>query len=393
MEVAKKGTYVYWFEYKDALGKEQITAPARFKGRSADLNTSALGAKFTDAKLYVMDKATGNMAVSDYASPPAGEKPKAVKLKASDFEFIRSVRLRVVSEDGAPLESAIVSIVDGEGSAHQAVVTPADDGAARFEDVASGEISVKVKAEGATKTVDSDITVPEKRKTPFFEEDVRVAGDVHTLPVRKEAKTSQGKTEKPASGAGGSTVLFQSLAALAFVIVVIAIAWAIIKSKGITAQEALKKMGVSVPEEQQAGGVQPGPAVDPNMCPFCGQRKDASGNCACSVTPGASPFGAPAPAGGGGPRLIAASGPYAGQIFNLAGPSTTIGRETGEIVLPNDSTVSRRHATLTESGGQYTVRDEGSSNGTFVNGAKITEHRLTPGDEVQIGGTRFRFEV
>lgn len=63
------------------------------------------------------------------------------------------------------------------------------------------------------------------------------------------------------------------------------------------------------------------------------------------------------------------------------------------MALTNDSTTSRRHATLAVLGDEVSIKDEGSSNGTFVNGAKITEQKLTPGDEVQIGGTKFRFEV
>jgi len=83
-----------------------------------------------------------------------------------------------------------------------------------------------------------------------------------------------------------------------------------------------------------------------------------------------------------------------GQVFEIASGSKVIGREAGcDIALVNDNTASRRHATITVSAGDYSIRDEGSSNGTFVNGAKITEQKLTPGDEVQVGGTRFRFEA
>ena len=46
----------------------------------------------------------------------------------------------------------------------------------------------------------------------------------------------------------------------------------------------------------------------------------------------------------------------------------------------------------TEVGG-YRIIDEGSSNGIYVNGARVTDATLHPGDEVAIGGTRFRFEV
>ena len=393
LEVAKKGTYVYWFTYKDPLGESQVTMPQRFKGRSTDLDAAPLSDKFTYAKLYVMDKASGNMAIADFPAPKPGEKPKPTKLKAGDFEYVQAVRLRIVSKDGAPIESAIVRIIDGEGRAIQSVVTPADQGVAAFQDVATGEISIKVNAEGATKTIDSDITLPDKRKTAAFEEDIRVAGDVNTLPVPKAEKKRGGKQRQ--EGGGSSSLIFQSIAALVFIIVVIAVVYAILKSRGVTAADALRQLGVQPQGDQQAGEAATAtqPAVDPNICPFCGQRKDAMGNCACSITPGAAPSGAPAPSAGGIPRLVGTQGTYSGHIFELTAPAMVVGRESGDIVLSNDITISRKHATISESGGLYTVRDEGSSNGTFVNGARISEQKLNPGDEVQLGGTRFRFEV
>ena len=51
-------------------------------------------------------------------------------------------------------------------------------------------------------------------------------------------------------------------------------------------------------------------------------------------------------------------------------------------------------STFTGQQGEYFPRiDEGSSNGIYVNGARVTEALLRPGDEVSIGNTRFRFEV
>jgi pSer/pThr/pTyr-binding forkhead associated (FHA) protein len=82
-----------------------------------------------------------------------------------------------------------------------------------------------------------------------------------------------------------------------------------------------------------------------------------------------------------------------GQIFPIAG-ETTIGRDaTNGVPLAMDTTVSRRHAVIAADGGGYIIRDQGSSNGTFVNGQRVEETALRPGDEVSIGGTRFRFEA
>jgi hypothetical protein len=50
------------------------------------------------------------------------------------------------------------------------------------------------------------------------------------------------------------------------------------------------------------------------------------------------------------------------------------------------------HAELRQEADGYVIVDRGSSNGTWVNGAAVTTHRLRPGDEIMIAGQRFRFE-
>jgi len=145
------------------------------------------------------------------------------------------------------------------------------------------------------------------------------------------------------------------------------------------------------------------PTAD-GICPFCGGRKDPNtGACACTVAgqpsaapswPGPAPGAPVSPPVGSGPRLIAMSGQYAGQWFPLR-PSgaTAIGREAGrDILLVTDSTVSRKHARVENEGGTFVVYDEGSSNGTMVNGVRITRQPLAPGDVVQFGSSAFRFE-
>lgn len=94
-------------------------------------------------------------------------------------------------------------------------------------------------------------------------------------------------------------------------------------------------------------------------------------------------------------HLQGLKGIYWGQTVPLTGPETTIGREkTNTIACDGDSSVSRQHARITESGGAYVLEDLGSSNGTLLNGAKITgPSTLKSGDEIRFGGQHFRFEV
>jgi len=136
------------------------------------------------------------------------------------------------------------------------------------------------------------------------------------------------------------------------------------------------------------------------ICPFCGTKKDPNtGACACAVgaqpQPGMAPIPQPmGPQVGGGPRLVGTSGSYAGQAFPISpsGP-TSVGREPGrDIQLEMDTTVSRRHARIEVEAGAFVVYDEGSSNGTAVNGMRITRQQLAPGDVVSFGTSAFRFE-
>jgi predicted component of type VI protein secretion system len=68
-----------------------------------------------------------------------------------------------------------------------------------------------------------------------------------------------------------------------------------------------------------------------------------------------------------------------------------VGRDPSCEVSHDDSLLSRRHAEFVTVGDEVTVRDLGSRNGVFVNGARAAEHRLSAGDIVQIGPLRARY--
>lgn len=93
-------------------------------------------------------------------------------------------------------------------------------------------------------------------------------------------------------------------------------------------------------------------------------------------------------------RLVGILGPYTGQTFRVLSGEAVIGRELGlHVSLPQEETVSRRHAVLLQQGAGWILRDEGSSNGTWVNGVRIQEQTLLPGDFVRLGQSEFRFEM
>src|SRR5437870_45570 len=75
----------------------------------------------------------------------------------------------------------------------------------------------------------------------------------------------------------------------------------------------------------------------------------------------------------------------------LARSIVSIGRDpSNDVVLP-DAMVSRRHAVIEYRGSQYFLRDCNSSNGSLVNGDRVSERNLRDGDLVAIGTARLLF--
>ncbi|MES2463340.1 MAG: FhaA domain-containing protein [Armatimonadota bacterium] len=87
------------------------------------------------------------------------------------------------------------------------------------------------------------------------------------------------------------------------------------------------------------------------------------------------------------------------DVYPIGAQKTSIGRgkrSGNEIILANDGMVSKRHAAVQydEGTGRFFVRDEGSTNGTFLNGVRLSPGQanpLEPGDQVLLGETTFIF--
>ena len=77
-----------------------------------------------------------------------------------------------------------------------------------------------------------------------------------------------------------------------------------------------------------------------------------------------------------------------GVTFDL-GPEITVGRAAGcQIALIDDTYVSQLHARVFERSGQVYVEDLGSTNGTYVNGHRVSAPTpMHKGDSLQIGST------
>ena len=80
--------------------------------------------------------------------------------------------------------------------------------------------------------------------------------------------------------------------------------------------------------------------------------------------------------------------------YVLEGPRARIGRSKDAECVLHDPNVSRHHAELSRSSsGDWTIADLGSTNGVKVNGRRVSSTRLSPGDQVTLGTTTFRFDI
>jgi len=86
-------------------------------------------------------------------------------------------------------------------------------------------------------------------------------------------------------------------------------------------------------------------------------------------------------------KLVMNRGPQTGQTFVLDQDLLILGRDPSSSIVINDPEVSRQHARITRYGGQIVIEDLRSSNGTFVNGMRLTGPRtLANGDVIGLGG-------
>lgn len=91
--------------------------------------------------------------------------------------------------------------------------------------------------------------------------------------------------------------------------------------------------------------------------------------------------------------LTVSSGPVAGQQFTFDQLPVTIGRGLESTIRLDDRAISRRHAEVYQRDGWLFIRDLDSTHGTQVNGVWVSEQRLEPGDEIQVGNSALVFGI
>jgi hypothetical protein len=84
-------------------------------------------------------------------------------------------------------------------------------------------------------------------------------------------------------------------------------------------------------------------------------------------------------------RLVIVSGPNRGSSFSLIDGENTIGRQMDNHIVLSSGKVSKRHCAIMVTNNEVFLRDEGSTNGTFVNGTLIRKSSLKGGDKLGVG--------
>jgi hypothetical protein len=84
-------------------------------------------------------------------------------------------------------------------------------------------------------------------------------------------------------------------------------------------------------------------------------------------------------------------GDRAGEVVTLSEQPLRIGRKPGNDLVLNDEKTSGVHAEVVFEGNRHVLRDLGSTNGTHLDGRRVTEVVLSPGDVVAIGRLRVHF--
>ncbi len=84
-------------------------------------------------------------------------------------------------------------------------------------------------------------------------------------------------------------------------------------------------------------------------------------------------------------KLTVISGPNRGTSYAVQEGELSIGRQTGNTIVLQSSKVSKTHCVLLVKNGEVVIKDQGSSNGTFINGTLTKLKKLKTGDRISVG--------
>jgi transcriptional regulator with GAF, ATPase, and Fis domain len=90
-------------------------------------------------------------------------------------------------------------------------------------------------------------------------------------------------------------------------------------------------------------------------------------------------------------QLQVIQGPDKDKKIDLERGPLRIGKKEDNDLVLSDNTISRRHLVIEQSGDGFILKDLGSTNGTFINGLRVKEAYLSPGDLISLGNTQIEF--
>jgi hypothetical protein len=336
--------------------------------------------------IYVLDKSTGALAVERVSSDSI-----LWKVKPSEFDRIANVSV-AVQHNGQPISSGEVSLGDGD-SRHSAIIDQLAP--ASFFDVPAGKLNVTVKyrqKDGTTGSLTQVFTAAAKpegvKLSVAVADDVETAGSSSTevSPTGPVGGASSGPAPKPlgppANPYGSAVVWLLGVGVAGFFVY---FAMRYMKANPDAVGSKLQQLGVQVPQSGDAALSQGTPIMPATPLAPQPVQKIVLDNAAPEPFVAAPAMGSPT----GQPSLLASSG----VAIPLPEGETIVGREPGlGLSLSAETTVSRRHATLQKMGSEVTLTDLGSSNGTYVNGARLQSPVvLRQGDAVQFGSAKFQY--
>lgn len=329
-------------------------------------------------KAFVIDLTSGNLALK--AIPPGA---KTLKIKDSEFAYVHQVAVRV-SHREKPVAVGRVVLRDSLREQAQ-LMTPAHRGIVVFHIVRAGQVKATFEyvtdGEGKATSLTEVLELRRQESMPTFVVDV--SDPVQTLEPTAAAPGAAEGAPASKPQAAGTNIFSRVVSSLIGLVLVAFIVYALLqtaKKHPKAVEEKLKGLGVHIPQPGQADepdGVVPtkAPPPEPIRLPDADPAPIATGVAAVAAQP----------------RLAREDG----TSWSVPVGEAVVGRDASAgLALADETTVSRRHATLRRDGDAVFVRDEGSTNGTFVNGARLDgEVELRPGDSVQFGSVRFRYEV
>src|SRR5882672_3449119 len=92
-------------------------------------------------------------------------------------------------------------------------------------------------------------------------------------------------------------------------------------------------------------------------------------------------------------RIVLLSEGFNGRTYELKTDKTTVGRVSDNAFEIPEASVSSHHCEIIQRGSEILIKDLGSTNGTFINGEKIEEAVLKPGQILRVGMIEMRLET